>query len=497
MIKQIIISHYNNLAAIINNHKIQEIITVNNLYQVNDIYIGTVERIFASINAAFIKLNQFGKSGFIHINDIKPIKREKHIQNIDEVLCINQIILVQITKEPTIYKGPRLTANIHLHGKYIVLMPLCNTVCISNKIHDYNERAYLYSLAILIKPVKMGLLIKSSSQGIKENIILNDLDNLKQQWNFIEKTVIKKSSPLLVYKDEDLIKKIIRDFYEDNITKIIIDSKEGLNQLQYYLYKWKCKLKYKNTKLQLYKQERPILDQFYIKYAIKKALEPKVKLPYGGYIIIESHEALTIIDVNSGSFNQRCNSKEAILKTNFYAAIEIAYQLKVRNINGVIIIDFIDMSSQGDQLQLLEHFSKLLRIDNAKPQIVQLSELGLVELTRRRRGQSLQEVFINDNEKNFYTNSTDNKLFKLLQNKSKYYNKLSNYRNIQYLFFKKKFKTNIILESKYFKPRIKYVNPYFIYIDKINTIQLLAPKANYIIPLQLYFGLVETKLVLI
>uniref|UniRef100_A0AAU7YPW9 Ribonuclease E n=1 Tax=Gracilaria hainanensis TaxID=2871843 RepID=A0AAU7YPW9_9FLOR len=496
MIKKIVISHYNNLAAILNNNKIQEIVTINNLYQVNDIYIGTVERIFSSINAAFIKLNKSGKSGFIHINDIKPLKKGKHIKNIKEVLSINQVILVQIIKEPTIYKGPRLTANIHLHGKYLVLMPFCNTICISHKIHDYNERTYLYSLAVLLKPGKMGLLIKSSAQGIKENTILNDLDDLRKQWSFIERAIIYNSSPLLLYKDENLIKKIIRDFYEDNATKIIIDSKEGLNQLNYYLHKWNCISTSQNTKLQLYSQPKCILDQFYIKNAINNALKPKVKLPYGGHIIIESNEALTVIDVNSGSFNKSGNSKEAILKTNFYAAIEIAHQLKIRNINGVIIIDFIDMSSQGDQLQLLEHFSKLLKVDNAKPQIVQLSELGLVELTRRRRGQSLQELFNSD--KNFRINSIERKFIKLLRNKNKYYkNTLSNYKNIQYLFFNKQFKNkkHIILKKKYFKPSKTFTKQYFNYIDNANPIQLVRPKVNYIIPLQLYFKLVGNKLI--
>nr|YP_009732483.1 ribonuclease E [Gracilaria textorii]QHS70865.1 ribonuclease E [Gracilaria textorii] len=498
MIKKIVISHYNNLAAILNNNKIQEIVTINNLYQVNDIYIGTVERIFSSINAAFIKLNKSGKSGFIHINDIKHIKKGKHIKNIEEILSINQVILVQIIKEPTIYKGPRLTANINLHGKYLVLMPFCNTICISHKIYDYNERTYLYSLAVLLKPSKMGLLMKSSAEGIQENVILNDLDDLKKQWNFIEKAIIDNSSPLLLYKDENLIKKIIRDFYENNITKVIIDSKEGLNELNYYLYKWNCISTRQNTKLQLYNQSKCILDQFYIKHAIDSALKPTVKLPYGGHIIIESNEALTVIDVNSGSFNKSGNSQEAILKTNFYAAIEIAHQLKIRNINGVIIIDFIDMSSQGDQLQLLEHFSKLLKVDNAKPQIVQLSELGLVELTRRRREQSLQELFNND--KNFRINSTERKFVKLLKNTRKYYNnRLSNHKNIKYLFFNKQFKNKkyVILKKKYFKPSKTFTTHDFTYIDDINPIQLLRPKVNYIIPLQLYFKLVGNKLTVI
>nr|YP_010195652.1 ribonuclease E [Crassiphycus birdiae]UAD83049.1 ribonuclease E [Crassiphycus birdiae] len=498
MIKKIVISHYNNLAAIVENNKIQEIITVSNLYQVNDIYIGTVEKIFSSINAAFIKLNKSGKSGFIHINDVKPLKKGKHIKNIEEILSINQIILVQITKEPTVYKGPRLTANIHLHGKYLVLMPFCNTICISHKIYDYNERTYLHSLAILLKPGKMGLLIKSSAQGIQEDIILNDLDHLKKQWNFIEKAIINHSSPLLLYKDEDLIKKIIRDFYDNNVTKIIIDSKEGLNRLNYYLYKWNCisTSTDQNTSLQLYNQQKCILDQFHIKHAINNALKPKVKLPYGGHIIIESNEALTVIDVNSGSFNKSGNSKEAILKTNFYAAIEIAHQLKIRNINGVIIIDFIDMSSQGDQLQLLEHFNKLLKLDNAKPQIVQLSELGLVELTRRRREKSLRELFMND--RNFRINSTDRRFIKFIDNNTedsrRYYDKLNTYKNIQYLFFNKKFKQHLVLKKKYFKPGKTFINQYFDYIDKINPIQLLRPKANYIIPLQLYCKLVGNRL---
>nr|UAD88753.1 ribonuclease E [Gracilariopsis chorda] len=491
MIKKIVISHYNNLAAILQNNKIQEIITVNNLYQVNDIYIGIVEKIFSSINAAFIKLNKYGKRGFIHVNDIKPLKKGRQIKHITEILSINQIILVQIIKEPTIYKGPRLTANIHLQGKYLVLMPFCNTICISHKIYDNNERTYLYSLAILLKPGKMGLLIKQSAQGVEEKCILNDLDNLKKQWNFIEKVIIKNSSSFLLYKDEDLIKKIIRDFYENSVKKIIIDSKEGFNQIYYHLKKWNYRSHNKQIILQLYNQPRCILDQFYIKHAIHNALKPKVKLPYGGHIIIESNEALTVIDVNSGSFNKSDNSKEAILKTNFYAAIEIAYQLKVRNINGVIIIDFIDMFSQSDQLQLLEHFSKLLKLDNAKPQIVQLSELGLVEITRRRRGQSLQELFIHD--ENFRMHSIQNTLLQFPNNKT--HKNLNNYKNIKYLFFNKTFKKQMILKKKYYKPSKILIQEYFTYIDQINPIQLLQPKANYIIPLNLYSSIIGNQII--
>ena len=484
MIKKIIISHFNNVAAILQNNKIQEIVVTSKTYQVNDIYIGVVQKIFSSINAAFIKLNKYGKSGFIHISDIKHLKRSKNNNHIYDILSTNQTVLVQVIKEPSLNKGPRLTANIHLYGKYIVLMPFCNTISISHKIYDENERTYLYALAVLLKPRMMGLLIKQSAQGITESILIQDLDMLKNQWFFIQKTAVSTVLPRLIYKDEDLIKKIIRDFYDDSIKKIVIDSKNGLKLLYYYLNKWNCISPMTNIKLQFYNKHRCILEQFYIKQAIYDALKPKVKLISGGYIIIETNEALTVIDVNSGSFNKTDNSKEAILRTNFYAAIEIAQQLKIRNINGVIIIDFIDMHSQRDQLQLLEHFSKFLKNDNAKPQIVQLSELGLVELTRRRRGQSLSEVFgsIGNTNSIFSYNTKIN----MEQN-------MIVYKNISSLFFKKNFKKSIILNMKFFSPHSNEIN-YFFYIDKVNTIILFNPKANYIVPLFFYWSLVKLHL---
>lgn len=494
MIKKIVISHYNNLAAILHNNKIQEVITANDLYQINDIYIGVVQKIFSSINAAFVKLNKKGRSGFIHFNDVKPLKRGRQAKDIEDVLSVNQLILVQVTKEASTCKGPRLTTNIHLQGRYITLMPFCNTIYISRAIYDSNERTYLYSLGILLKPGKMGLLIRSIAKGMKDNVIIKDLNSLKKQWNFIEKAIVKTTYPSLIYKDEDLVRKIIRDFYEESVVKIVIDSKEGLSQLHYFLDKWDCISSKTKTVLQLYTQTKCILDQFHIRQAIRNALQPKVKLPYGGCIVIENNEALTVIDVNSGSFNKSDNSRETVLKTNFYAAIEIAYQLKMRNINGVIVVDFIDMFSRGDQLQLLEHFSKLLKPDNAKPRIVQLSELGLVELTRRRREQSLQESFV-DHDRRFcmqYKIDQD-KYLEFFSKKHKDYSnkkKLYAYKNIQSLFFNKKFTKQIILKKKHFEPK-KNARRQFAYIDYTNPIQLLNPKANYIVPLRLYSEIVE------
>nr|YP_010902590.1 ribonuclease E [Hypnea nidulans]WCH54445.1 ribonuclease E [Hypnea nidulans] len=480
MVKKIIISRFNNIAAILQNNKIQEIIPINKTYQVNDIYIGIVQKIFSSINAAFIKISKHGKSGFIHVNDIKHLKKNRYINHIHDILSINQRILVQIIKEPTINKGPRLTTNINLHGKYTVLMPFYNTICISHKIYDHNERIHLHSLAILLKPSMMGILIRSSAEGKNTKVIIDDLNSLKKQWYSIEKIALCSPTPNLIYKEKNLIQKIIRDYYKSNINNIIIDSNNGLQQTQYYIQKWSCTT---NTRIQLYKKPECILEHFNITRNISKALKTKVKLSSGGHLIIESNEALTVIDVNSGSFNKSDNSKEAILRTNFYAAIEIAYQLQIRNINGVIIIDFIDMLSQQDQLQLLEHFTKLLQLDYAKPQIVQLSELGLVELTRRRRRQSLEELF--NNENNTYVKIYQNyhyKQSKIDTNVSKY---LLN-KNIKYLFFNKKFKKRIVTNYKNKNYQTDLFSKDFIYFHKKNMIHMLNPKKNYIIPFLIY-----------
>nr|YP_009399636.1 ribonuclease E [Digenea simplex]ARW69455.1 ribonuclease E [Digenea simplex] len=498
MIKKIVISYFNSVAAILQNNRIQEIIINNDDYQVNDIYIGTVHKIFSSINAAFIKLGKYRKSGFIHISDTKPLIRNRKLSYISDVLSINQVVLVQIIKEPTSSKGPRLTANIHLHGKYIVLMPFCNTILISNRVYDSNERLHLYSLAVLIKPKLMGIIIKSSSEGASESAILKDLESLIKQWYFIQKVFILNSNPVLIYKDDDLIKKIIRDFYENSTQKIIIDSEHGLKLIYFYLQEWSCLSFPMKTKLQLYNSQFCILDKFFVKRAIKEALRPKVTLKCGGYIIIENYEALTIIDVNSGSFNKLNNSRETIIKINFYAAIEIAHQLKIRNLNGVIIIDFIDMDYQRDQLKLLEHFNKLLILDDAKPQIVQLSELGLIELTRKRKGQSLREVFgstikhKSDNFSFFPANRVYFKLFFKISRQYLKYGSLVN-KNIRSLFFNKNFSNNKLLESKcFFSNRLVY-RKYFVCIDNTYPIYLFNPKANYLVPLVFYYSLVKYK----
>jgi ribonuclease E len=469
MIQKIIISRLNNIAAIIQQNKIQELVVINDVYQINDIYLGTVQKIFTSINAAFVKLNHHNKSGFIHASDTKSCKKVQNLRNISEAITIKQILLVQIIKEPTKSKGPRLTTNIHLGGKYLILMPFNNTVCIANKIYDENERAYLRALGVLMKPAMMGLLFKDSSRGIKEEALIEDLKYLKEEWLFIQKAAVCKSSPSLLHTDQDIVKKIMSNLSGQQVSSIIVDSKNTFRQLKYLLSKHT-----NSTKLQLYQQEERILEKFKINQTIYAALKPKVELRGGAYLFIESSEALTVIDVNSGSFNPSRKSQEAILRTNCLAATEIAYQLKIRNINGVIIIDFIDMKTDNDQLQLLEHFNKSLRIDSARPQIVQLSELGLVELTRRRREQSLAELF-----------AKQTLLIKpLLTTSPKDKSVLETKWNVNTIFFKKCFCDRLELRSSNLATEAQ--------VDL--SIILFPLISSSIIPLHLYHFVIDKRL---
>nr|AYR06553.1 ribonuclease E [Rhodogorgon sp.] len=484
MIHKIVISRFNNIAAVLHNNKTQEIITLSDGYQVNDIYLGSVHRIFTGINAAFVDLGYYRKSGFIHINDIKSLKRSRNANQITDILSVNQLLLVQVIKEPTLNKGPRLTANINLFGRYTVLMPFCNTICVSRKIHDENERSHLHALAILIKPATMGVIIRSSAVGVNEEILLEDFRLLKQQWYFIQKLAISVNYPSLLYKDEDLIKKIIRDFYRDDIQKIIVDSEDGLRQVHYFLEKWKGITSLNNIKVQLFAKPEYLLEQFSINSTILAALKPKVNLSLGGYIFIETYEALTVIDVNSGSFNKTDNSKETVLRTNCYAATEIAYQLKVRNINGVIIVDFIDMQSHRDQLQLLEHFNKVLSLDNAKPKIIQLSELGLVELTRRRRARSLYELFNHRNIDYFSTNWSR----KIVIDRSDLQKSSIIHKNINSLFFSKIFAMGIPIT----KNNAAYKNG--IKVNRYHLVKFLRPRYSFVVPLIVYSEIIDISI---
>ena len=390
MSQQIIIAEQARIAALLTDDRVDELIVAQGQYQIGDIFLGTVENVLPGIDAAFINIGESEKNGFIHVSDLGPLRLKKGTFGITELLEPKQKVLVQVIKEPTGSKGPRLTGSISIPGKYLILQPYGQGVNISRKINTETERSRLKALGVLIKPPSTGLLFRTEAEKIKEELLIEDLEQLIQQWENVLKVSEASNPPNLIKRDDDFSLKILRDYIKESTKSIIIDSKFSVARAKDFLinYESDIDIEFHDNSL-----NQHIFEKYEIKKTIQKALQPRVDLPSGGYIIIEPTEALTVIDVNSGSFTRSANSRQTVLWTNCEAAVEISRQMKLRNIGGVIVVDFIDMESRRDQFQLLEHFTSAIKDDSARPQIAQLTELGLVELTRKRQGQNIYELF--------------------------------------------------------------------------------------------------------
>jgi len=388
MPQQIVIAEQLRIAAVLNEERVDELIVAQGRHQIGDVYLGTVENVLPGIDAAFVNIGESEKNGFIHLSDLGPLRLKKGGAAITELLEPRQKVLVQVMKEPTGTKGPRLTGNLSLPGRFLVLQPHGQGVNISRRIAAESERNRLRALSVLIKPPGTGLLVRTEAEGISEEQIIDDLESLLRQLEAIQQAAETAQPPILLNRDEDFIHRVLRDLYSPEVLKVVVDSQEAVARVNAFLGQDQA-----NLVVEFHDESTEILEHYKVHAAIRDALKPRVDLPSGGYVIIEPTEALTVVDVNSGSFTRSANSRETVLWTNCESATEIARQLKLRNIGGVVIIDFIDMESRRDQLMLLEHFTQAMRDDQARPQIAQITELGLVELTRKRQGQNIYELF--------------------------------------------------------------------------------------------------------
>ena len=269
-------------------------------------------------------------------------------------------------------------------------MPSEPGINVSRKIESSKERARLKSIVSLLKPVGVGVIIRTEAEGQSEADIQEDLEILLEKWNNIVTAAESLTPPSLIYRDQDLLYRVIREACSEDVNEIIVDTAFALNRVQTLLQNWHMN---KNINVTLYTGNEPLLIATNVHKEIKAALNMKVNMPSGGYLFIQQTEALTVIDVNSGKFVSSATQDETILKTNIEAVHEIARQLRLRNIGGMIIIDFIDMTSRVDKLAIMEELELAIEDDKAKPQVGQLSDLGLVEMTRHRQGQAISEVF--------------------------------------------------------------------------------------------------------
>ena len=380
---KIVIAERDNIAAVMENGKVSEFFVHRGEIILGDVYLAQVENILPSIEAAFVNVGS-DKMGFLHAQDVagKGTLQDK--------LKPKQKLVVQVVKEPTGHKGPRVTTEISLPGRFLVLMPNETGVNVSKKITSAKERARLKSVVNLLKPVGVGIIVRTEAENQTEADIQEDLEILLEKWNNIVTSAESMTPPNLLYRDQDLLYRVIREACNEDTQEIIVDTGFALNRVQNLLQTWHMN---KNINVTLYKGSEPLLVAMDIHKEIKAALNMKVNLPSGGYLFIQTTEALTVIDVNSGKFTNSATQDETILKTNIEAVHEIARQLRLRNIGGMIIIDFIDMTSRVDKLAMMEELELAVEDDKAKPQVGQLSDLGLVEMTRHRQGQAVSEIF--------------------------------------------------------------------------------------------------------
>ncbi|HVJ50150.1 Rne/Rng family ribonuclease [Desulfitobacterium sp.] len=359
---------------------------------VGNIYRGRVENVLPGMQAAFVDIG-LEKNAFLYVADAMPPRfadevklTSNHLPRVEQVLKPRQELLVQITKEPVGTKGARITTNITIPGRYTVLMPNTDYIGVSRRITDEEERSRLRERAKSICPQGMGVIIRTLAEKIEGNELGEDLEALVELWSLINEKVPHVSVPGLVHEDVDLLARMLREWIDGKVETITVNQPvvaEGLrNALR--------KLDHPATNhVHLISKDNLFAD-YGVDEGIRKALRPKVWLKSGGYLVIQQTEALTVIDVNTGKYVGQSSLEHTVLHTNCEAAVEIAHQLRLRNFGGIIIIDFIDMILEEDQKQVLATLENACVKDKIKCQIMGLTKLGLVEMTRKKVGQTLE-----------------------------------------------------------------------------------------------------------
>ena len=376
----------NKTIAVVENGKLVEIYedNINNKHKRNEgnIYTGIIKDIIPGMQAAFIDIGT-EKNSFIHVKDILPQTDEKisasEEAKIKDVVKINKKLLVQVQKDSNDKKGARTTTHIKLTGKYIILLPQTTITTISQKIENEEEKERLLKIVKGNLPQNMGGIIRTSAEKQKEDVIIEEIKQLNKQWQEIYKDFQKgENTPRLLYKSPSIVEKIIIDLPNEKINSIIVNNKEDYEDLEQILRK----MNIQNIKLNLEENE-DLIEKYDLQHQIEKVNQRKIWLNCGGFITIDPTEALVAIDVNSGKYTGKTNLEETIYKVNYEATIEIAKQLRLRDIGGIIIIDYIDMKTEDNKQKIEKLLRETLKQDRAKTQVEGFTKLNLMELTRK------------------------------------------------------------------------------------------------------------------
>ncbi|MCO4786193.1 ribonuclease G [Marinomonas atlantica] len=379
--------------ALVENGVLQEVYIERSTRKgiVGNIYLGKVVRVLPGMQAAFVDIG-LERAAFIHVSEVADRDAINPSDQIGDYLREGQSLVVQVTKDPISTKGARLTTHLSIPSRYLVYMPDQAHVGVSQRIEDEVERDRLKSLvskALEDRDETSGYILRTAAERAGEEEILSDINFLTRLWQSVKKRITNVKAPSVIYEDLPLHLRTMRDLVSLSTEKIRIDSKENYAKLRGFAEDFIPDLL---GRIEYYPGERPIFDLYSVEDEIQRALDRKVQLKSGGYLLIEQTESMTTIDVNTGAFVGSRNLEETIYKTNLEAATAIGRQLRLRNLGGIIIIDFIDMEDEEHKRQVLRMLEKVLETDHAKTKITGVSELGLVEMTRKRTRESLGQV---------------------------------------------------------------------------------------------------------
>lgn len=393
------IDEFQSRAAIIEDEKVVEVlIEREEERRINaNIYKGKVANVLPGMESAFVNIG-LEKNAFLYVNDLREFE-EKYLDGIcnserpiEDILTVGDEVVVQVLSEPRGTKGARVTTHYTIPGKYLVLMPNNNHIAISKKIKEEEERNRLEEIVRDLKPENMGVIIRTAAQGKSIFHFEREMEYLVKKWEDIEKKTSTAKIGEVLYKDNGIVATVLRDIFSNDIDELVIDNEEAYWEVIDYINAFSEKTL--KTKIKLYNDDEiGIFERYGIEKEIENALKEEVRLECGGYLVIQKTEALISIDVNTGKNTGSYNLEQTVLNTNLEAAREIPRQLRLRNLGGIIIIDFIDMRLEEDKLKVLEALEQNLSKDRIKNNIVHFTDLGLIEMTRKRTGKPLYNYF--------------------------------------------------------------------------------------------------------
>jgi ribonuclease E len=356
---------------------------------VGNVYLGRVQNVLPGMEASFVDVGE-SRNGVLYAGEVGIVGDEgEEIPRIETVLRSGQPILVQVTKDPMRAKGARLTALISIAGRHLVLVPNARSLGVSKRLPD-DERTRLRDIAQSLRPPQHGLIVRTAAEGASQQDLDRDLRRLIEIWDEVSATAEKVTAPALVYNEPELELRVIRDLFNKDVVKCYVDDPELETVLRQYIRTTTPDL---DHRVELYRGELPIFEEFRVQEQIRKSLDRSVWLPSGGHLVIDRTEAMTVIDVNTGKFVGKSSLEETVFRTNKEAAVEVSRQLRLRDIGGIIVIDFIDMELIENRDEVLRVLKKELAKDRTRTQVFDISPLGLVQMTRKNVSAGILEAF--------------------------------------------------------------------------------------------------------